>query len=520
MSTYSEIAITNVSISLSDLLGAEYIQAVCDASAYLEKTDPNTLRGLAEEKIALYPKRFQQRGDELVADIGKQVCAGCQHSAPGASTNAFIAATKTNMAPLSGFGCFRIGEDGRLYLIAKSEHYHAAVGHRFPGYALVENAKKLGIPNATHNNTRGHITRLLEQELIRVANGLPKGDSEGLAQVLGTTAPHVINRVINIETGSLAVEAALKMMLARFYRLEQTFAPPQYQGKIPVFLVIADYEGGKQANYHGTTTLTQILRGMWPDFYAQAEAAGLFLVKPVRINDLQHLAELIKTHDAGNYKVAGFFHEIILMNYGGVRLQEAFLRGAYALCQERDVPIIVDEIQSCIWSPELFTFREYGLHPDFVSLGKGFPGGEYPASRLLFTAALDNLNQFGALVTNGQEELASLTYLITMAFAQANQDYTRHLGDYYENELRALARKYPTIVERIEGQRHLSSMYFTSAEKAVCFTRLLNAAGIDISAQTYKASCPPAALTKLPLTVTPKMVEFLIAHMDAALQTL
>ena len=96
----------------------------------------------------------------------------------------------------------------------------------------------------------------------------------------------------------------------------------------------------------------------------------------------------------GEYKVAGFFHEIILMNYGGVKLHKDFLQRAYACCRERDVPIIVDEIQSCIWSPELFLFREYGLSPDFVSVGKGFPGGEYAASRLLTTASMDSLNQF------------------------------------------------------------------------------------------------------------------------------
>ena len=37
----------------------------------------------------------------------------------------------------------------------------------FPGYRLLETARALGIPNATHNNTRGCITRLLEEELVR-----------------------------------------------------------------------------------------------------------------------------------------------------------------------------------------------------------------------------------------------------------------------------------------------------------------------------------------------------------------
>jgi len=168
------------------------------------------------------------------------------------------------MAPLSAYGVTRIGEDGRAYLIAKSEHYHAPLGHDFPGYRLVELAKKLGIPNATHNNTRGHVTRLLETELVRVANGVSPGDEDHLKEVLRSDDPEVLNRVINLETGSLAVEAALKMMMMRFFRLDKTYPPPEYEGRIPVFLVMADHGGGMEANYHGTTSWPRSCGGCGP----------------------------------------------------------------------------------------------------------------------------------------------------------------------------------------------------------------------------------------------------------------
>jgi acetylornithine/succinyldiaminopimelate/putrescine aminotransferase len=426
----------------------------------------------------------------------------------------------TEASPLTGLGFIRIGENGRAYLISKSEHYHASLGHGFPGYRLIENAKRLGIPNATHNNTRGHITRVLEQELIRVANGISKGNTELLRQVVESSEPHMLNRVINLETGSLAVEAGLKMMLARFYRLEDTFDEPQFQGRTPVFLVIADNAGGKKANYHGTTLLTQVMRGMWPEFSDALESNEVFVVKPVRINDIGDFERAVEAYDSEPYKIAGFFHEIVLMNYGGIMLDVPFLKRAYELCDERDVPILVDEIQSCMWSPEVFLFREYGLRPDFVSVGKGFPGGEYPASRIIATSAMDNLSQFGALVTNGQEELASLAYLVTMEFAQANSAYTRDIGDYYQSELEALAQKYPAAIDRIEGSRHLSTIVFYSVDTTVQFIAQLIDAGIDISAHTYKAESPPVALTKIPLISTCKMVDFLISKMHEALKHL
>ncbi|MBN1838153.1 MAG: hypothetical protein JW820_20010, partial [Spirochaetales bacterium] len=112
---------------------------------------------------------------------------------------------------------------------------------------------------------------------------------------------------------------------------------------------------------------------------------------------------------------------------------------------------------------------------------------------------------------------ASLAYLVTMAFAEANGAFLKELGEYYEQELRTLAKKHSRFIERIEGQRHLSSIFFRDTAKAVEFIEHMNAACIDISAHTYKANCPPSALTKLPLTATSKMVDFIVGKMDGAL---
>jgi acetylornithine/succinyldiaminopimelate/putrescine aminotransferase len=510
--------INNIALSLSDLVGNEYVEAVCKTKAFIENRNIDEFLEIAREKIEFFPDQFSTRIDQLIDYTGKQICNSVFESSPGAGTNAFNEAAKIEMAPLSSFGFIRVGENGKVYLTAKSEHYHVPLGHSFPGYKLIANAKRLGIPNATHNNTRGHITRLLETELIRIVNGLEKDDKEGLDQVLKSTDPQVINRVLNLETGSIAVEAALKMMLSKFYRLDKTYPEPKYSGKTPVFIVIADHKGGKEANYHGTTVLTQILRGMWPDLYSVLEQKNIFNIQQVKINDIDDFIKKIKNFNSGKFKVAGFFHEIILMNYGGIKLESDYLQDVYKICRKKDIPVIVDEIQSCLWAPDFFMFREYGLNPDFISIGKGFPGGEYPASKLLTTAAMDNLNLFGALVTNGQEELASLSYLITMAFAEANKPYTRKIGDYYENQVRELGKKFSNIIINVEGSRHLTTLFFESAKKTVDFASFLNNRCIDISAQTYKADCPPAALTKIPLISTYKMVDFIILTMQEALE--
>ncbi len=489
-----------VVMSLEDMLGAEYVEGVCAARACLAGESKAALLRVAREQVDFFPAAHQQRIRELLPRIGQRCVGPLEHSCAGAGGAAFDGAMKRAFAPLSGFGYYRIGEDGRLFLIAKSEHYHAPLGHAFPGYRLLEHARQLGIPNATHNNTRGHITRLLEAELVRAAGC------------------ETLRRVINLETGSLAMEAAIKLVLGRFYKAQGDSPEPKYAGRVPVLVVLGDDEGGIQANYHGTTVVAQMMRGMWTELRARAERQELFLVRSVRPNAMEELERVFAEWDTGPYKIAGLFHELVLMNYGGKRLSEAFVRRAYALCEEHDAPPIVDEIQTGIWSPELFMFREYGVKPAMAALGKGFPGGEYPASRILFSEAFDTLPQFGALVTNGQEELASLSYLITMKWAEANSAATRAAGEYYEERLRELGARYPDRISAIEGRRHLAGVYFYALETAKTFVKHVNEAGMDVSVQTYKAGCPPSALTKLPLIVDKEAVDVVIGVMEKAVE--
>lgn len=507
----------NIKMSLADICGADYAKALATASAAVGNMKYEDAEALACEKVDFFSEQDMARSDALLDSVGKQLANPFENSIDGAPTDSFRHAENKSAAPLVGFSSFRLGEDGKLYLIGKSEHYHASLGHSFGGYRLIDKARRLGIPNATHNNTRGYITRLCERRLIQTANGIDWDDDAATEQVLASKESHVLNRVINLETGSLAVEAGVKMMLARFYKLSPELEEPKYAGKTPVFFVMADRAGENTGNYHGTTVLTQTFRGLWGGLYEAMERAGLYKVVPVDINDIDGFAQKIKTYNSGNYKTAGFMHEIIMMNYGGIRLHREFLQEAYRLCAETDTPTLVDEIQTCMWYDGMFLFRKYGLKPDFASVGKGFPGGEYPASKILTTAEYDNLNQFGALVTNGQEELASLAYLVTMHYSRANSDEIQRVGDLFENGMRALAEKYPRRIVAVEGIGHLTALHFGTVQEAADFTHALHDACVDASAQLYKANCVPAVLFKPPLNVSEAAVNKMMQILDGIL---
>ncbi len=478
--------------SLADLTGRDYVQAVCRARAFLGGEPPERVLSLACDPVDFWPDSVQQRLRDLLPMVGSRVCPPLEHSAPGAGTDAFAAATRAAAAPLSGFGWYRVGEDGRLWVISKAEHYHAALGHGFPGFRLLDRARELGIPNATHNNTRGHITRLLETALLAAANA---------------GGPGALDRVLNLETGSLAVEAALKLVLARFYAHVGGGAPAVRQGRQPVLLVVGDDEGRLTANYHGTTILTQVMRGLWPDLGRGIEEAGLLRVRAVRPNRIEDVERALREEHRAGRAVAAFFHEIVMMNYGARVLTPEFLQEAHALCRKQDVATVVDEIQSCAWYAGGFLFRHWGIAPDMVALGKGFPGGEYPASRLLFRSCFDVLPQFGALVTNGQEEIASLAYLVTMAWSEANAEVIAAHGRLLEQTLRDVARAFPAGLEGVDGAGHLLGFRFRDVRSGRAFAERMNEAGYDLSVQTYKAACPPVALCKLPVIADEALIE-------------
>lgn len=507
-----------VKMSLADMVGKDYADAACRACAFLTSQDMKPLKAVMGMKVEFFPASFQESLTSMLPQVGKQVVKPLKVSANGATTRKFTEASHLGMAPISGLGYYRVGEDGRLGLISKSEHYHAPLGHCFPGYELIELAKLFGIPNATHNNTRGHITRLLEEELVRAAAGLAASDGAGLGKLIDSGKPDVLNRVLNLETGSLVMEAVIKMMLARFYRVQSDYPEGESKGRIPVMVVMGDDDGTLKANYHGTTVIAQTLRGMWPELLTAFEKAGIMKVRPIRPNNMEDLESVFAEYNKGRHRIAGFFLELVMMNYGGRKLSQKFVKRAFALCKKHDVPTVVDEIQTCLWSPELFMFREYGIRPTFVAVGKGFPGGEYPAARVLFNSGMDNLPQFGALVTNGQEELASLAYLITMRWAAENGDVTQSVGEYYMERLQDLAKGHAGLIKTIEGDRHLAALFFHEMKPAKEFAKSLNAMGLDISVQQYKADCPPSALTKIPLIAGYEVVDVIIGKMEEALK--
>ncbi|MBF0578848.1 aspartate aminotransferase family protein [Erysipelotrichaceae bacterium RD49] len=91
----------------------------------------------------------------------------------------------------------------------------------------------------------------------------------------------------------------------------------------------------------------------------------------VEANNIEELNEKLSS---GKY--AGLMMELVQGESGVRPLDPAFVKAAEKLCQDNDVLLMIDEVQTGIGrTGALFCYQNYDLSPDLVSCAKGLGGG-------------------------------------------------------------------------------------------------------------------------------------------------
>lgn len=84
---------------------------------------------------------------------------------------------------------------------------------------------------------------------------------------------------------------------------------------------------------------------------------------------------------------------------GVIPLSEAFVSGVAALCREKDILLLFDEVQTGIGrTGKMFSYQHFGILPDVVSCAKGLGGG-LPFGAVLCTKALAGVLGAGSHAT-------------------------------------------------------------------------------------------------------------------------
>ena len=146
-----------------------------------------------------------------------------------------------------------------------------------------------------------------------------------------------------------------------------------------------------------------------------------------------------------------------IMGEGGIRvIPEDCLKGLRKLCDERNILLILDEVQCGLGrTGKLFAFEWAKIKPDIVPIAKGIGGG-FPLGACLMnkkTASSMSPGSHGS--TFGGNPLAMSIATVVLDYI-LNKDFLKNVvkvGNYLKSRLdEEVIKKYPTLVSGIRGK--------------------------------------------------------------------
>ncbi len=236
---------------------------------------------------------------------------------------------------------------------------------------------------ACHGYNHPHIRAAVERQLQTMPHvmfgGLVHEQALTLARRLaGLLAPGNLDRVFFSESGSVAVEVALKMAL-QYWRTRGIFGRDRivafkggYHGDTSGAMAISDPQSG----FHGTLTgaLTQQIILDLPVDEASTVALDALLAK-------------------NSERIAAIVIEPLVQGAGGMRFHDPHvLRTLRALADRYELLLIFDEIFTGLGrTGTMLAFEQAGIGPDIITLSKALTGGTLPlaatvARRKIFEA--------------------------------------------------------------------------------------------------------------------------------------
>ena len=143
-----------------------------------------------------------------------------------------------------------------------------------------------------------------------------------------------------------------------------------------------------QNSFHGRTLTTLAATGQ-DHFHQHFQPLTPGFVH-VAAGDCEGLAKLVEEHS-----VAGILLECVQGEGGVLPLNREFVTFAAQLCKEKDIPLMIDEVQTGNGrTGQLYSYMHYGICPDIVSTAKGLGGG-LPIGACMVAEKLKNVLQPG-----------------------------------------------------------------------------------------------------------------------------
>ncbi|MFE6308935.1 adenosylmethionine--8-amino-7-oxononanoate transaminase [Nocardiopsis sp. NPDC057823] len=205
--------------------------------------------------------------------------------------------------------------------------------------------------------------------------GLTHGPAAELAGLLVEITPEPLRHVFLADSGSVAVEVAMKMCL-QYHRSRGEAGRSRfltwrggYHGDTFHAMSVCDPEGGMHA--------------LWGDVLP----GQVFAPAPPREYDPGHTARVAALAERHSRELAGIIVEPLVQGAGGMRFHDPrHLKDLRALADEHGVPLVFDEIATGFGrTGDLFAADTAGVAPDIMCLGKALTGGYLTLAAVLCT---------------------------------------------------------------------------------------------------------------------------------------
>lgn len=191
--------------------------------------------------------------------------------------------------------------------------------------------------------------------------------------------------------------------------------------------------------------------------YREAFEPMIGNIRFATLNDFQSVLDQVTD------KTCAILFETVQGEGGIYPATEEFMKQVKALCMERDILMILDEIQCGMGRcGEYYAWQRYGIKPDIMTsakaLGCGVPVGAFMMTEKV---AAHSLTSGDHGTTYGGNPLAGAAINAVLDLFEENHiiEHVNQIGDYLANRLDELVDKYDFITER-RGVKLMQGLVF------------------------------------------------------------